>query len=107
MNAPHCKEHAMYHADCRACRHESAAAAAARQAEADRRFGQPHYGHDERAEHRADDDGMGMLSVGLALGATAEAFEAALDNSVPDTTPAPDFSGGGGDFGGGGASGSW
>lgn len=52
---------------------------------------------------RDDDDAFSTLATIAAVEVIADSFS----SPSVDTTPAPDFSGGGGDFAGGGADGSW
>lgn len=60
----------------------------------------------DRQRRRNEADDSASLLTGVAAGvALADAI--ATDINTIDTSTPSDFSGGGGDFGGGGASGSW
>lgn len=92
-----CPTHAMYHNDCSCCRQDKAI---------DLQKRRDDYVEQQR---RIKEDAAGQE----ALYASALAFNTAMtsiadtpDFAVADATP-PDFSGGGGDFGGGGASGTF
>lgn len=101
MNRAHCKAHAYHVFGCGGCHNAERLVRESMTAADQQRYDRA-VGNAPMREQPDDGTAALTLAAGIAL---VEA--ASFDVPGLDTPTAPDFSGGGGDFGGGGASGSW